>query len=175
MPSRFRLSFLLPALLLSAAAQAVSTGFFSGPAVPRNLDPQGLYPQGQRMYLGAYSPADKPSRVIPWLTGMERLAGAGFTVAGPDYSADPENQFAKCRAAAKLGLRFAVQCPQPDEIKVAPVAGDEVSKDLHPLNDRPQRMAALPEVKLREHVRAWMDRFLLDPELDAAVVAWAMS
>jgi len=151
-----------------ASHAAVSTFFRAGPPPPANLSKKEIYPQGEIMHIGGYSPVSKAVPALGGVIPLELTKAAGFTVAGPYYGPFEKSK-ATMERAAELGMHVAAQLEVPPSLRFS------AAEATNALRLRGARMAALKERELRTWVRADMEQFLTNPILNRAVSCWAIA
>jgi hypothetical protein len=143
------------ALVVSAATQ-----FRPAYVPPPRLDPAGIHPRGEKFGIGLYTIVGQ-SKVDPTVSNMQRAAEAGFTLAGPYYSANWQD-FSAIYAAAREGIRFTYQIRPHAAILDVPIQ---------------QRAAAIQELSdeaIAASVREQVSKVLSDPVANRAVARWTL-
>lgn len=136
---------------------------FFAPAVDLavDLDPAGIYPDGQQFAFGAYSIIGTNNFNLSQ-TNMQRVANEGFTIAGPYYHQNWQNhQF--IYEAASHNLRFTYQLrPYPDLVGVS-------------LAERSSVIFNLTDVQIAKHTRIQLENIFNDPVANDTVARWSLN
>jgi len=144
----------LDAATITNAVPVVSASEFFRPAddPPAGLDPNGIYPQGQKIGFGLYSITGW-NDAQPGKTNMQRVSEGGFTLAGPFCGApDPAN--IDDAIANNLKVTFRIEVGPYKE------AGDV---------PRP-----LDAAYVQAEVRGRVESLINNPVHDAAVARWCI-
>lgn len=141
-------------------AVSVSTFFAPARSTSTGLDPNGIYPQGQKFGFGLYT-INGYSQEDSTVRNMHRVAEHGFTLAGPYYNADWQN-FASIYEAASEGLQFTYQIRKPTELIGVPIG------------ERMTVLDTLSDAQMSAQVREQVAAVLSDPIARDSVARWSL-